>query len=346
MKKILGLLIILVFVLSCSEEPVQTEYFDLDTDQGIFIACEGNFMYGNGALSFYHMRNQEVVNQVYFARNGVPLGDVVQSLARHNELLYVVVNNSGKVIVADEKTVEHKGSITGLVSPRYLHFVSPQKGYISDLHATELTVFDPETLTVTGTVDLNGHTSEQMVQIGRLLYISDWSYGNSIVIVDTDTDEMIAEIEVPLQPKNLVVDGNNKLWVLSDGGYEGSPSGNEAPAISRIDPETQTIEQIYSFQADDAPSNLVIDSSGDTIYFLNHDVFKMHVDSRHLPDSAFLKGDNELFYHMAIDPATDELYLANAIDYTQNAIVYRYSQGGELIDTFKTGINPSFFAFR
>src|SRR5690554_4603423 len=186
MKKILGAWFLLVFVLSCSEEPLETQYFDLDAEQGVYIACEGNFMYGNGALSFYHTGEKKVTNQVYYARNSVPLGDVVQSLARYDDRLFVVVNNSGKVIVADEKTVEHAGSITGLVSPRYLHFVSNQKGYISDLHATSLTIFNPETLTVTGSVDLNGHTSEQMVQIGNHLYVSHWSYGKSVLVVDLE----------------------------------------------------------------------------------------------------------------------------------------------------------------
>src|SRR5690606_38036432 len=189
--------------------------------QGVFIACEGNFMYGNGALSFYNTVSKEINNQVYYARNNVPLGDVVQSLSRFNDNLFIVVNNSGKIIIADARTVEHKGIITGLTSPRYIHFVSDNKAYISDLHSTVLNIVDPETLDITGTIDLDGHTSERMVQIGKFLYISHWSYGKSILVVDIAADEMVAEIEVPLQPKDLVVDTNNKLWVLSDGGYEG-----------------------------------------------------------------------------------------------------------------------------
>lgn len=346
MKNVIGLIIILIIGWSCAEEPVETINFELDTTQGVFIACEGNFMYGNGALSFYHTGNKEISNQVYYARNNVPLGDVVQSLARFEDQLFIVVNNSGKIIVADAKTVEHKGSITGLTSPRYIHFISDNKAYISDLHSNVLNIFDSETLTVTGTVDLGGHTSERMVQIGNFLYISHWSYGKTILVVDITTDEMVAEIEVPLQPKDLVVDSNNMLWILSDGGYEGSPSGDEVPAISRIDPETQTIEQIYRFQPGDVPSNLTSNRNGDTIYFLNRHVYKMHIESRHLPDTAFIEGDDELFYHLASDPVTDEIYIANAIDYTQDAIIYRYSQDGKLIDQFKSGINPSYFSFR
>jgi hypothetical protein len=72
----------------------------------------------------------------------------------------------------------------------------------------------------------------------------------------------------------------------------------------------------------------------------------MAVDERYLPDSVFLPAGNRLFYNLAVDPSTNEIYVADAIDYSQDAIIYRYSHWGELIDSFKVGINPSYFLFR
>jgi hypothetical protein len=48
---------------------------------------------------------------------------------------------------------------------------------------------------------------------------------------------------------------------------------------------------------------------------------------------------------LALNPENNEIYIADAIDYTQDAIIYRFSQKGILIDSFKTGINPSDFLF-
>ena len=346
MKKIILFTFIAALVISCKEDPIDTQHFELDTSNGVFIACEGNFMSGNGSLSFYNTEEQEVSNRVFYARNNVPLGDVVNSLARHNNDLYIVVNNSGKVVVVDASTVEYKGDITGLSSPRYVHFVSEEKAYISDIMDDNLVVFNPETLEEIGSVDLDGHTIERMIQVGQYIYATNWSFGKKLLVIDTTTDELISEIELPLQPKDLVIDKNGKLWVLSDGGFEGSPVGHEEPAISRINIESETVEQIYKFELDDFPSQLRINGTRDTLYYINNHVFKMPIDGSTLPDTEFLNNENELFYNLAIDPAKGDLYITNAIDYTQDAIIYRYTKGGTLIDTFKAGINPADFKFR
>src|SRR6056297_2942605 len=163
MQKIFKIAILLFLVVACADEPVETVFFDLDTENGVYVSCEGNFMYGNGSLSFYNTETKKVTNQLFYARNNAPLGDVVQSLSMFQDLLFVVVNNSGKIYIADAETAEYRGSVTGLTSPRYIHFLSEEKAYISDLYSAEMTIIHPATFEITGKIDLEGHTSEQMV---------------------------------------------------------------------------------------------------------------------------------------------------------------------------------------
>ncbi|WP_372947172.1 DUF5074 domain-containing protein [Mariniphaga sp.] len=345
MKHFLKITFVLALLGSCTNEPVETVFFDLDTENGIFIACEGNFMYGNGSLSFYHPEKKEVTNHLFQARNSAPLGDVVQSLAKHGKSLFIVVNNSGKIVVADSRTVEFKGIVSGLTSPRYIHFVSEEKAYISDLYASHINIFNPETLEISGTIDLEGHTSEQMVQIGKYVYVSHWENGEHIMVIDVETDEMVDKMKVPAQPKDLRVDKNGKIWALCGGSYENSDVDSQPSALVRLDPETRTMEQIYRFSEGVFSSGLEMNAAGDTLYYLNKGLFKMAINSRHLPDSMFIPEKEKLFYHLAVNPENNEIYIADAIDYTQDAVVYRFSQSGVLKDSFKVGINPSDFLF-
>ena len=201
MKSLLKIFIFIMALSSCSQEPVEVVFKDLDTSGGVFIACEGNFMYGNGSLSFYNDKKNVVNNQLFYAVNNVPLGDVVQSLGLFDDNLFIVVNNSGKVYIADAGSVEYRGVITGLSSPRNVHCASASKAYISDLYADHLTILDPSTFEKKGTVSLGGHTSEEMLQIGRFLYITSWSFDKYVLVVDTETDFLVDKIEVPYQPK-------------------------------------------------------------------------------------------------------------------------------------------------
>lgn len=62
------------------------------------------------------------------------------------------------------------------------------------------------------------------------------SYNDKDVIkVDTETDKVVDSLSVTRQPNSMVLDKNGKLWVLSDGGYAGSPYGQDQATLIRID---------------------------------------------------------------------------------------------------------------
>ena len=49
---------------------------------------------------------------------------------------------------------------------------------------------------------------------------------------------------------------------------------------------------------------------------------------------------------MAVDPLTSEGYVADAIDYVQHGVVYRFTARGAAVDTIRVGITPGSFCFK
>ena len=328
------------------------EDFDISTsERGLFICNEGNFQYGNATLSYYDPQTKSVENEVFYRANAMKLGDVAQSMIIHNGIGWVVVNNSHVVFAIDPTTFKEVGRITGLTSPRYIHFVSDDKAYITQIWDNRIFIINPKRYEVTGYIEVPDMTSEQgsteqMVQLGKYLYVNCWSHQNRLLKIDTETDKIVAELEVGIQPTSLALDCNGKLWTVTDGGYEGSPYGYEAPALYRIDLESFTIEKQFSFRKGDAPSEVQINGRGDTLYWINDDIWSMSVDADRVPVRPFLDSRGTIYYGLTVDPKSDEVYIADAVDYTQQGKIYRYSARGELLDEFYVGIIPGAFCWK
>ena len=72
----------------------------------------------------------------------------------------------------------------------------------------------------------------------------------------------------------------------------------------------------------------------------------MDVTAIRIPVRPFLEYQNTLYYGLTVNPANGEVYIADAIDYQQQGMIYRYSPDGELIDEFYVGIIPGAFCWK
>lgn len=328
----------------------QEEEFEVSVS-GLFITNEGNFQYGNATLSYYDPETKAVENEVFYRANAMRLGDVAQSMIVRDGTGWVVVNNSHVIFAIDLDTFKELGRITNLTSPRYIHFISDEKAYVTQLWDYRIFIVNPKTYEITGYIECPGMTmqtgsTEQMVRYGKYVYVNCWSYQNRILKIDTETDTVVGELAVGIQPTSLVMDRNDKLWTVTDGGYKDSPYGYEAPSLYRIDAETFTVEKRFTFALGDSPSEVQLDGTGENLYWINKDIWRMDVDADRVPVRPFIEYRETLFYGLTINPVNGDVYVADAIDYQQPGIVYRYTSEGELVDEFYVGVTPGAFCWK
>ena len=341
----------LLFSTSCMEWDYGLEEdFDF-SGQGLFVCNEGNFQYGNATLSYYNPATKEVENEVFYRANAMKLGDVAQSMTIRDGIGWVVVNNSHAIFAIDTKTFKEVGRIVNLTSPRYMHFLSDTKAYVTQIWDNRIFIVNPKRYEITGYIEvpkmtMESGSTEQMVQWGKYLYVNCWSYQNRILKIDTETDTVVDELVVGIQPTSLVLDCNGKLWTITDGGYEGSPYGHEAPSLYRIDAETFTIEKQFKFSFGDWPSEVQLNGTRDKLYWLNDDVWEMDVTADRVPSEPFLPYNGTLYYGLTVSPYNGDVYVADAIDYVQQGKVYRYSNDRVLLDSFYVGIIPGAFCWK
>ncbi len=357
------LILLLTFILpSCMRwEYGAQEQFNM-LGEGVFITNEGNFTYGGASLSYYQPDTKHLENEVFQRANAMRLGDVAQSMVVRNGIGWIVVNNSHVVFAIDIETFREVGRITDLQSPRYMVFSSNEKAYISQIDSDRIIIVNPKSFEIAGeivcpmTTPYRIGSTEQMVIVGDYLYVACWSYQKRILKIDTRTDEVVDYKDIGVQPKSIIADKTGKLWVVSDGGFEGNVIGYESAKLYCINPDNLEVEKQFELglntmgDATRSASRLKINEKGDTLYWIDGGVWRMRIDAEELPTEPFIKPivgvGRCLYYSLGVAPDTEEVYVGDAIDYQQRSIVYRYSAEGELLDTFSAGVIAGDFCWK
>ena len=336
------------------------------TGQGVFVLCEGNFNAGNSTLSYYNPETRTVENAVFQRANDRRLGDTGQSITLHGQTAYIAVENSGIIWAIDAETFRVRGQLTTgqtlhMMNPRYIHFLTDRKAYVTDLYSPYITVFDPQQMSYLSSIsthqpDAFGYCStEQMVQHGQEVFTNCWSYSNKLLVIDTEQDALSDSIVLSSwQPKSMVLDARGKLWVVTDGGYETTEDsfGDNIPHLYRIDAATRRIELDQALDTDEGGVQLATNPDGTVLYLINNDIYRMSVTDSHLPVRPFIqaeknaRGVRNKLYGIGVNPHNGEIYVADAVDYAQAGVVRRYDAEGTLLDQFRVGINPNGFAFK
>ena len=379
-KPLFMLLVLAASLLACKPDPQPTPVDPNDTIQpielkGVYVLNEGNYQFSNASLSFYDIEGDTAYNNLFYKANNAPIGDVAESMALIGDKLYIVVNNSNYIYKVDANTIEcditKPYKLTDFYSPREMFVVAPDKAYVSDLIGTNLWIINPQEMTHTGSVAM-GNTTEKMVRTGNELYVSNWSYYytdayshdsyNTVQVVDLNNDVKVADIEVGKEPNTMAVDKYGHVWVLCEGRswdeeYDewGEPYG-ENPTLWEIDPMLKTATRRYVFKGpyedDDeimgVASTLRASLAGDKFFLIyNNEVRRFDLSTMSLSETFRIAPEPDgLFYNMAVDPNTGDLYVADAKNYVMNGTVYRYSEDGLLLASFKAGIIPSAMLFK
>lgn len=319
-------------------QPAPVADVTLSNAKKVYIVNEGNFNAANASISLYDTGNNSVVEDIYYAQNGTALGDVAQSITKINNELYIIVNNSNKIMVCDEN-FKIKRTIGGLTSPRYIQQVSNQKAYVTDLYANAISIIDLSNGTKTGSISCPGKT-EQMVMLYNKVYVTN-TEKNYLYIINAITDAIVDSVVIGLNASSLVIDKNDKIWVL----VSGKPSSTDG-MLSRIDPNNLPSIMGVSFGPGIHPHHLCINSSKDTLFYINDGISYAPVADVYKKVDGFIPSGSKNFYGLGIHPTTHDIYACDALDYIQKSNVYIFnaSTGAEKRH-FKTGFISNGFYF-
>lgn len=342
-KIIIGISIFLIAQVfsSCKsdkpDEKVETPI--VTTSRSVYICNEGNFQFGNASISYYNPTQNQCTEDLYKANNNRSLGDVCQSMCIYNGKAYIVVNNSHKIEVVNLTTFQWIATINGFNSPRYFLPINNSKAYVTDLYDNRIAIIDLNTNIISNYISCIGWTEELKMIMGKVFVTNQSS--DKLFEINPLNDQISDSIPISFGGNSVVEDKHGNLWVLCGG------NSNSTGGLYQIDPITNSIEKSFHFASNTInPWRLKINSTNDTLYWINNGVYRMSIQDISLPTNSFIAQTGVNYYGLGIDPETNDIYVSDAIDYVQKGVVYRYKSNGTIITTFRAGIIPGEFYFR
>ncbi len=181
---------------------------------GVFVGNQGNFSDANGGVSYIDLATLDVTV------DAIPgLNTLVQSVALHEGVGYVMANTSDRIDVFSTETRARTGQILEVTSPRYMAVVGGDKAYVSNLFDNTVTIVRLSDATVLGTLP-TGANPEAIAVAGGRAYVANSGFGagTTLTVLDPETDAALGALEVGCDgPRMLAVDAQDELWVMCTG---------------------------------------------------------------------------------------------------------------------------------
>lgn len=350
----LWLLLCLGLFASCVKDKPNPNNNDHTTtdDRKIFIANEGVFGNGNASLSYINTVKDSIVNNVYTSVNNTSLGDVLQSLTVWKDKLYLVVNNSNKIVIVHKKTLVKQGEIS-VSQPRYLQVVNDHKAYITSMYGARIYLLDPSSDVITDTIHTSNKNNEGITLLQNKIYVCPWDTAcNYIYEIDPAVAGINRQITIGgYAPTQVLADKNQKLWVIA-----GNPTYGKQASITQVDPVSGAILKTIPFGNGADLIKPAFNPTKDTLYFIGVDyqgnanayngIYRIPITATQAPVQAFIPAQQlQYFWALGIDPATGLIYVGDPKGFIQKGSVLVCRPDGTMVRQYLSELGPACFHF-
>lgn len=368
---VFGLLFMLSF--SCRKElgPIPEEQEIIGSPQanaspiGLYLLNEANMNSNKSSLDYIDFTQGIYRRNIYNQINPEVtkgLGDVGNDLMIYGAKLFAVINVSNKVEVMQANTAKKIGQIN-ITNCRYITshkgkvYVSAYLGTVGDANAPNGIVaeIDTTSLQITRRVEV-GRQPEEMAIVGNKLYVANSggysppNYENTISVIDLDVFREVKRIPVAINLHHIKADQYNDLYVTSRGDYYDIPS-----KLFIIDTQTDNIKKTFNIPV----SDLAISGSYAYAYSMSWNYItgkntisytKINIQTESIESESFITDGTtdeiKAPYGIAINPQTQDIYIADAKTYLVPGELFCYNKNGKLKWRVKTGDIPAHFAFK
>lgn len=331
---------------------------------GMYVLNEGNMGSNKCTLDYLDLSGSDetvhYTRNIYSERNPnevKELGDVGNDIQTYGSKLWMVVNCSNKVEVAEASTCKKVGKID-IPNCRYVTFdggyayVSSYVGPVQLGGKAQLgRVYKVDTLTLAKVDSVTvGYQPEEMAIVGGKMYVTNsggyratGDYDRTVSQIDMASFTEERKIDVAINPHRCRADRYGQVWVSSRGDYGSTPS-----RLYWMDDDGGLME--VEGMVDVVVSDMCI--AGDTLYYIGIDeatnaTYTGMVNvATHKQITSSLSSSAEFAaiqvpYGIIVNPIGKDFYLMDAKDYVSSGELLHFASDGTFDWKVRTGDIPS-----
>lgn len=330
-----------------------------DESTGVLILNNGNKSANiDGDFSVIDYSTASVTNGVFSARNNRSLGATPNRALIYGSKIYVAVNISNTIEIADRNTFASVKQIAladneTIKNPRD---VIAKDGYVYvSLYSGHVARIDTTTLEIDATVEV-GKYPEIMTISGDYLYVPNSNYGsgNTVSQISLPSFTKTKDITVPVNPVQMASDAQGNVYVLSAGWYDTANGYKQMDAaLFKLNLNGEEHTRVADATIIDIPEgsnvlyavNSPYGGDGTTYFKVNLAAGDGNYTQTPLPISV----DSPL--GIGADPVNDNIVLTSyelvngKASYNTPGYANVYNSEGTLLKTYKTGVGPRYVYF-
>lgn len=333
-------------LVACQPKPQPDD--EISFDNGVWVLCEGLMNGNNAGIAYYDVTGKKSYTDVFYDCNHRYLGDVANSMVLYGSKIYVAVCNSNLVEVINAGTgesmtqisfngKEHNGVVVG--SPRKMAAANG-KIYLT-CYTGHVAVIDTASLCISD-IALTGKNPEGIAVAGDELYVCNsggYDYGvydSTLSVLNVNNLQEKCTIGVGVNPMMIATAEDGNVYVVSYGNYKDIDA-----CFQKINTTTHTLEKVYPIKA----SNFCLNGNKAYVFGTDWTTYQSFVKVVDLTTETisgdFITDNTMIQSPYAIMTDNNNVYIADALDFSSHGDVYCFDQNGKKLFSFEVGINPN-----
>ncbi len=342
--------LLLTFISACKKNDAPPiEIPEITT--GVYVLNEGNFNANNTTLTYYSFETNTPVTDFYQQANGSGLGDTGNDILLYGGKIYIVMNVSSYVEVADALTATSVKKIafeqTGGTKRQPRYAVGYKNKVLVSSYDGTVAVIDTASLNVEKWIEV-GTNPEGLVVSGDRLYVANsgglsLEMDSTLSVVDLTSFEELQKITVGINPGAVTADNSGNIYVACTGNYAdiGPKLVKVSAASNTVIASTDTAAGKIKFY-----DGLLYTTGG---YLGSPNVRALNTSDFSQVSANFVTDGTGIVtpYGFNIDEENGDVYITDAKNYTSSGEVFCFDKTGKKKFSFSVspGVAPNSVAF-